>query len=73
MSQITYKVTIIDLAMSFDLKQFISTPTVEELSLLKKFKLFQLAQHYKLTADNSVSKTQIKEVVLQYLHRKNGI
>ena len=61
-----YKANIIDLTMSFDV-EFIFTPTVEELNLLKKSELLQLAQCYKLTADNSASKTQIKEVILKYL------
>ena len=47
--------------MSFDMEKFISTPTVEELNLLKKSELLQLAQHYELMANNSVSKTYIKK------------
>ena len=42
--------------MSFDMKKFISTPTVEE---LKKSELLQLAQRYELMANNSVSKIHI--------------
>ena len=51
-----YKASSIDLTMSFDMKKFISTPTVEE---LKKSELLQLAQRYELMANNSVSKTHI--------------
>ena len=53
--------------MSFDVEKFTSSPTVEELNWLRKSELLQLAQHYDLTVDNSLSKTQIKEVVIKYL------
>ena len=56
-----YKASSIDLTMSFDMKKFISTPTVEELNLLKKSELLQLAQRYELMVNNSVSKTHIKK------------
>ena len=66
-----YKASIIDLTMSSDV-EFISTPTVE-LNLLKKSEQLQLAQRYKLMADNSAIKTQIKEVILKYLVDKEII
>ena len=53
--------------MSFDVERFVTTPTVGELNSLKKNELLQLLQHYKLTADASLSKSQVKEVVLKHL------
>ena len=53
--------------MSFDVERFVTTPTVGELNSLKKNELLQLVQHYKLTADASLSKSQVKEVVLKHL------
>ena len=53
--------------MSFDVEKFTSSPTVEELNLLRKSELLQLVQYYDLMADNFLSKTQIKEVIIKYL------
>ena len=53
--------------MSFEVEKFVATPSVRELNAIKKSELLQLVQHYGLTADSSLSKSQIKEVVLKYL------
>ena len=53
--------------MSFDAEKFATTPTVRELNSLKKNELLQLVQHYKLTADAALSKSQVKEIVLKHL------
>ena len=58
--------------MLFDVERFVTTPTVEELNSLKKNELLQLVQHYKLTADASLSKSQVK-VVLKHLIDKEVI
>ena len=58
--------------MLFDVERFVTTPTVGELNSLKKNELLQLVQHYKLTADASLSKSQVK-VVLKYLIDKEVI
>ena len=53
--------------MSFNVEKFVTTPTVGELNPLKKNELLQLVQHYKLTADASLSKSQVKELILKHL------
>ena len=59
--------------MSFDAERFASTLTVRELNSFKKNELLQLAQHYELTADAALSKSQVKEIVLKYLIYKELI
>ena len=53
--------------MLFDVERFVTTPTAGELNSFKKNELLQLVQHYKLTADASLSKSQVKEVVFKHL------
>ena len=49
--------------MSFNLEEFISSPTVEEINTLRKTDLLTIAQHYKLGA---TTKAQVKQMILQY-------
>lgn len=53
--------------MLFDVENFVSDPIIEELNSLNKTDLFQSVQHYKLMADVSFNKLQVKEGVLKYL------
>jgi len=50
--------------MLFELEAFIAAPTVSELNGLTKA---HLALHYKLSASDSMMKTQLKKLLLQYL------
>ena len=52
--------------MSFNLEEFISSPTVEEINTLRKTDLLTIAQHYKLGATSATTKAQVKQMILQY-------
>ena len=56
--------------MSFELKRFVSSPTLGELSSLTKANLLTLVQHYKLSATEAMSKAQVKKLVVQYLQEE---
>ena len=52
--------------MSFNLEEFISSPTVEEINTLRKTDLLTIAHHYKLGATSATTKGQVKQMILQY-------
>ena len=52
--------------MSFNLEEFIESPTVEEINILRKTDLLTIAQHYKLGATSAMTKGQVKQMVMQY-------
>ena len=52
--------------MSFNLEEFISSPTVEEINTLCKTDLLTIAQHYKLGTTSATTKAQVKQMILQY-------
>ena len=53
--------------MSFDLENFVSSPSLEVINSLKKVNLLVIAQHYKLSVNKSMSKAQIKKSIVEYL------
>ena len=53
--------------MSFNLQSFVGEPQMEEFNSLKKVELLQVAQHFKLTVNNSTGKGEIKKIVLNHL------
>ena len=54
--------------MSFELGRFVSLPTSQEISSLKKANMLTIAQHYKLSVNDAITKAQIKKSIMQYLH-----
>ena len=53
--------------MSFDLENFVSSPSLEVINSLKKVNLLVIAQHYELSVNKSMSKAQIKKSIVEYL------
>ena len=53
--------------MSFDLENFVSSPSLEVINSLKNASLLVIAQHYELSVNESMSKAQIKRSIVEYL------
>ena len=53
--------------MSFDLKNFVSSPSLEVINSLKKANLLVVTQHYELSVNKSMSKARIKKLIVEYL------
>ena len=53
--------------MSFDLENFVSSPSLEVINSLKKVNLLVITQHYELSVNESMSKAQIKKLTMEYL------
>ena len=51
---------------TFELKRFVSSPTLEELTSLTKV----ICLHYKLNVTKAISKAQIRKLVVQYLQEE---
>ena len=51
--------------MSFDLENFVSSPSLEVINSLKKANLLVIAQHYELSVNESMSKAQIKKSIVE--------
>ena len=60
-----------DKEMSLDLETFVAALTVSELNGLTKASLLTVALYYKLSTTDSMTKTQLKKLVLQYLQCRN--
>ena len=59
--------------MSFELERFVSLPTLQEINSLKKANLLTIAQHYKLSVNDAMTKAQIKKSIVQYLHDEEHV
>ena len=53
--------------MSSDIENFVSSPSLEVINILKKANLLVIVQHYELSVNESMSKAQIKKSIVQYL------
>jgi len=53
--------------MSVKVERFASTPSFEELNILKKDEVLQLVNHCHLTAALSMPKSQIKQIIVMHL------
>ena len=51
--------------MPLELEDFISSPALQEINILKKVDLLIIAQHYKLGVNGAMMKAQIKESIVQ--------
>ena len=56
--------------MSFELENFVSSPSLEVINSLKKVSLLVVTQHYELSVNESMSKAQIKKSIIEYLQDK---
>ena len=53
--------------MSFNLHTFIAEPQLDKFNRLKNADLLQIGQYHKLAVNSSMSKGDIKKLVLNYL------
>jgi len=58
---------MVHFVMSFELSSFLGDPQIEEFRKLKKIKLLEVGQHFKLPVNSSQKKGKIKKVVVVYL------
>jgi len=47
--------------MSFNLEEFVSSPSTDEFEKLRKDDLIKVAQHYDITVRSSMKKQEVKE------------
>ena len=51
----------------FNIETFVEEPTLRVVKSLKKAELVSVAQHYKLEVGSTMKKSQIKQLVIDYL------
>ena len=55
---------------TFELKRFVLSPALEELTSLTKVNLLTVVQLYKLSVTEAMSKAQIRKLAVQYLQEE---
>ena len=53
--------------MPFDIESFVNDPSIRALSLLKRTELTQVAERYELTVTGSMTKVQVRQLIVSYL------
>lgn len=56
--------------MLFEVENFVSSPSLEVINSLKKVNLLAIAQHYKLRVNKTMTKAQIKKLIVKYLQEE---
>jgi len=52
--------------VAINIETFAEELTLKEVKLLKKAKLIQVAQHYKLEVNSTLEKSELKKLVMEY-------
>ena len=56
--------------MSFNLENFVSSPSLKVINSLKKANLLVIAQHYDLRVSDAMTKAQLKKSIIEHLQEE---